>query len=48
VLRGRAEVRGNVTAPLVSMDEGVSIIGQLNVSPASTTPQEEELPIDYD
>lgn len=48
VLRGRAEVRGNVTAPLVSMDEGVSIIGQLNVSPASTIPQEEELPIDYD
>ncbi len=48
VLRGRAEVRGNVTAPIVSMDEGVSIIGQLNVAPVSSTPQEEESPIDYD
>lgn len=48
VLRGRAEIRGNVTAPLVSMDEGVSIIGQLNVAPSSSSPQEEELPIDYD
>ncbi|MBS0653446.1 MAG: polymer-forming cytoskeletal protein [Verrucomicrobia bacterium] len=48
VLRGRAEVRGNVTAPLVSMDEGVSIIGQLNVAPLSAAPQEEESPIDYD
>lgn len=31
VLRGRAEIRGNITAPLLSVDEGVSIIGQLNV-----------------
>ncbi len=40
VLRGRAEIRGNVTAPLVSMDEGVSIIGQLNVAPASAAQQQ--------
>ena len=32
VLRGRAEVRGDITAPLLSVDEGVSIIGMLNVS----------------
>jgi cytoskeletal protein CcmA (bactofilin family) len=27
VLRGRAEIRGDITAPLLSIDEGVSIIG---------------------
>lgn len=32
VLRGRAEVRGNITAPLLSVDEGVSIIGQVYVT----------------
>ena len=32
VLRGRAEVRGNITAPLLSIDEGVSIIGQVFVT----------------
>lgn len=32
VLRGRAEVRGNITAPLLSVDEGVSIIGTLNIA----------------
>jgi cytoskeletal protein CcmA (bactofilin family) len=32
VLRGRAEIHGAITAPLLSVDEGVSIIGQLNVS----------------
>jgi len=32
VLRGRAEVVGNITAPLMSVDEGVSIVGELNVS----------------
>jgi cytoskeletal protein CcmA (bactofilin family) len=31
VLRGRAEIRGDITAPLLSVDEGVSIIGILNV-----------------
>ncbi len=31
VLRGRAEVRGDITAPLLSVDEGVSIVGILNV-----------------
>ncbi len=46
VLRGRAEIRGNVIAPLVSMDEGVSIVGQLNVAPTASSA--EEAPIDYD
>jgi cytoskeletal protein CcmA (bactofilin family) len=32
VLRGRAEVIGNISAPLISVDEGVSIIGELSVS----------------
>ncbi len=32
VLRGRAEIRGNITAPLLSIDEGVSIIGQVYVT----------------
>jgi len=36
VLRGRAEVRGNITAPLLSIDEGVSIQGMLKVSESST------------
>jgi cytoskeletal protein CcmA (bactofilin family) len=31
VLRGRAEVRGDITAPLLSVDEGVSIVGILNI-----------------
>ncbi len=39
VLRGRAEVFGNITAPRISVDEGVSIVGQLLVSP-SKTPEE--------
>lgn len=34
VLRGRAEVRGNITAPSISVDEGVTIIGQLTISTA--------------
>jgi len=32
VLRGRAEVYGNITAPVVSVDEGVTIVGQICVS----------------
>ena len=32
VLRGRAEVRGDITAPLLSVDEGVCIIGMLNIA----------------
>jgi cytoskeletal protein CcmA (bactofilin family) len=32
VLRGRAEIYGNITAPVVSVDEGVTIVGQLCVS----------------
>jgi len=31
VLRGRAEIHGDITAPLLSVDEGVSIVGILNV-----------------
>jgi cytoskeletal protein CcmA (bactofilin family) len=31
VLRGRAEIQGDITAPLISVDEGVSIVGILNV-----------------
>jgi cytoskeletal protein CcmA (bactofilin family) len=34
-LRGRAEVHGNITAKLLSVDEGVSIYGQVNVAPGS-------------
>jgi cytoskeletal protein CcmA (bactofilin family) len=38
VLRGKAEITGDITAPLLSVDEGVSIIGILNVvsAPAET------------
>lgn len=36
ILRGTAEVRGNITAPLLSVDEGVSIIGQVCVPAAPT------------
>lgn len=32
VLRGKAEITGDITAPLLSVDEGVSIIGILNVA----------------
>lgn len=32
ILRGRAEIYGNITAPCLSVDEGVSIVGQLLVS----------------
>ena len=32
VLRGRAEVRGNISAPSLSVDEGVTILGQLTVA----------------
>lgn len=47
VLRGRAEVRGNITAPLLSVDEGVSIIGTLNVATPSITPIECDLDDPY-
>ncbi len=42
VLRGRAEIQGNITAPLISVDEGVSIIGQLNVVKKTEELPEEE------
>ncbi|HEY2811481.1 MAG TPA: polymer-forming cytoskeletal protein [Rhabdochlamydiaceae bacterium] len=35
VLRGNAEVTGDITAPLLSVDEGVSIVGILNVVPST-------------
>lgn len=40
VLRGRAEVKGNITAPILSVDEGVSIIGQVYVT-APESPQDD-------
>jgi cytoskeletal protein CcmA (bactofilin family) len=36
VLRGNAEIRGNITAPRISVDEGVSIMGQVQVTPAGS------------
>lgn len=44
VLRGRAEVRGDITAPLLSVDEGVSIVGILNIAqePAPVSEPEED------
>ena len=45
VLRGRAEVRGDITSPLLSVDEGVSIVGILNVvQEAAEESSEEEDP----
>lgn len=41
VLRGRAEVYGNITAPIVSVDEGVTIVGQLCVSTKNTVSSSE-------
>ena len=50
VLRGRAEVRGNITAPLLSVDEGVSVQGLLkvceNTSSESSPAQENILMLD--
>ncbi len=37
VLRGRAEIYGNITAPVISVDEGVTIVGQICVSTKKTT-----------
>jgi|SRR6185369_8261847 len=34
ILRGNAEVKGNITAPRLSVDEGVSIMGQVYVTAA--------------
>ena len=36
ILRARAEIYGNITAPRLSVDEGVTIVGQLLVSAASS------------
>ena len=35
VLRGKAEITGDITAPLLSVDEGVCIVGILNVAGSS-------------
>jgi cytoskeletal protein CcmA (bactofilin family) len=35
ILKGNAEVKGNITAPRLSVDEGVSIIGQIHVTAAA-------------
>ncbi len=32
VLRGRAEIRGDIIAPLISVDEGVSLLGMLTIA----------------
>ena len=41
VLRGRAEVRGDITAPLLTIDEGVSIIGQVYVTAPEKLPEDQ-------
>lgn len=44
VLRGRAEIRGDITAAALSVDEGVSIMGKVHVVPKveeSPLPQED-------
>jgi len=37
ILRSRAEIYGNITSPSLSVDEGVTIVGQLLVSSSSTS-----------
>jgi len=37
ILRGRAEIYGNITSPRLSVDEGVTIVGQLLVSNSTTS-----------
>ncbi len=36
ILRSRAEVYGNITSPCLSVDEGVTIVGQLLVSTSTS------------
>ena len=40
VLRGKAEVTGDITAPVISVDEGVSIVGILNVVNTASSEKE--------
>lgn len=40
VLRGSAEICGNITAPLLSVDEGVSITGSVSVTSKTSIPEE--------
>jgi cytoskeletal protein CcmA (bactofilin family) len=44
VLRGRAEIRGDITAPLLSVDEGVSIVGILSVVQETPSETQEDDP----
>ncbi len=36
ILKGSAEIRGNITAPRISVGEGVSIMGQVHVTPSGS------------
>lgn len=36
ILRGSAEIRGNITAPRLTVEDGVSIMGQVAVTPVGT------------
>lgn len=42
VLRGRAQVKGDITAPLLSVDEGVCILGILHIAQETTATSTEE------
>jgi len=44
VLRGRASVTGNITAPIISVDEGVSIVGQMRIASAPAAPETPDEP----
>ncbi|HEY5259260.1 MAG TPA: polymer-forming cytoskeletal protein [Rhabdochlamydiaceae bacterium] len=44
VLRGRASITGNITAPIISVDEGVSIVGQMRIASAPAAPQTPDEP----
>jgi cytoskeletal protein CcmA (bactofilin family) len=41
VLRGRAEVHGDITAPLLNVDEGVTIHGRVHVGPGTPPAQDD-------
>lgn len=41
LLRGRAEITGNISAASISVDEGVSIVGQVMVATTLPTPPDE-------
>ncbi len=41
ILRGRAEITGNISAASITVDEGVSIVGQVMVATTLPTPPDE-------